>query len=243
VSNPNVLYDANAAGTCLQTVAQFARGCDATAEQGVDSTCRKLLVGTLPRGSACTSTQECAPDAGTASFCSGLFYDDRVVSGTGECAAMTDPSVTHGQAGDECVDTCDGTTPGGCIIADNSHPNAVPCFMSDGLYCPGAGLTCQPLLQLGQSCSRRSCIVGAFCDSGTCALQRSSGPCQRGADNCSSDSFCNAGQCELKRPLGSSCQSPEWCQVNQCVPGQTDNSATCGTNSLANDKACTGNLF
>ena len=244
---PNGVYDPEAAGACLQAVASVARGCDATAERVVDAACRALIIGTLPPGEACVSNKECSSAAGP-SICSGLAYENGFPSGTGVCAAAPDYSTPHGQLGDECVSTCQGTAqnPGGCIASDSRRPNAVPCFTSDGLYCPGVGLTCQPSRQVGESCTLHDCVAGAFCDAGTCAAQRSSGPCEAWIDACSPDSFCNAGQCELKRSNGSLCRSNEWCQVEQCVRPEVrtgDDSGICSTNSLANGKACTGALY
>jgi len=244
---PNGVYDPDAAGACLYAVASAARGCDATAEHLVEDACRALIVGTLPLGADCTSNQECV-SAEEPSICSGLKYENGFPSGTGVCAVKTVFSIPHGQLGDECLDTCQGSAEHalGCIASDSRRPNAVPCFTSDGLYCPGAGLTCQPSRQVGQSCTMHDCVAGAFCDAGTCAPQRSSGPCEAWIDACSSDSFCNAGQCERKRPIGRSCQSSEWCEVNQCVRPELrtgDGSGTCSTNSLANGKACTGALL
>lgn len=248
LANPDVVhYDAAAAGKCLQTIASIAHGCDASAEHALDAACRPIAVGTLALGDVCSLNEECAAVEGARVTCLGLHTSDGVVSGSGVCTSASDSQTPHGNMGDECVGTVDFTAdhyvPG--IVGDNRYPNAVPCFITDGLYCPAPGMTCQPLRELGQSCTPYSCVSGAFCDAGTCAARRSSGSCGPVDFPCSADSFCNSEQCELKRPLGAACKGDTWCQVKQCVYPETsnaDNSGTCSSNSLANEKACTGEL-
>ena len=240
VDNPNADYDAKAAGSCLEGLANVVRGCDAqVAEPTLDSTCSAIVIGQLALGATCKSNQECAQPGGQGVSCSGLTVDDGQTSGSGVCAARAaDPA--HGKAGDQCTDTCDGDT---CIVADSTRPDALPCFTSDGLYCHTPDFTCQPQAKLGESCSAHGCVSGAFCASGVCAAQRDTGPCEVGDDTCSPKSFCNEGQCELKRADGSPCSGGDWCQINQCVyPEVSTGQGTCSANSLANDKACSGAL-
>ena len=242
-----VRYDAHAAGACLQAVASLAHSCDATGGHSVDVSCRALLVGTQPPGAACTVTAECAASDSGKVHCTGASTEAGSSGSPGVCEVEQAVVVTHGKQGGQCLGTC--TLGGPCITSASNEPSALPCFTSDNLYCQMPRLTCQPLGQVGQGCSAGACVAGAFCDSGTCAAQRESGPCQVGGDTCSATSFCNSGSgnCEPKRANGSPCQEGSWCQMNQCVYPEPNGSGvsapgTCSSNSLANGKACSGGL-
>ena len=240
VDNPNIEYDPNAAASCLAAIASATRGCEVDgANTALAASCSEMLLGKLAPGAVCKSDQECAPVSGEAVHCSGLMDSDGVISGSGVCVALAPPQ--HGKTGDSCLDTCYQAS---CITGDSANSSLLPCFVSDGLACHAPDLTCQPLAKLGESCSTGECVSGAFCDSGVCAAQRDSGPCNVGDDTCARNSFCNeTGQCELKHPTGSSCTADEACQINHCVlPGGGTGLGTCSPNSLANDKACSGDL-
>ena len=240
VDNPNVEYDATAAGRCLAAIASAARGCEVDgANMALATSCVEMVVGNLAPGAVCKSDQECALVSGQQVRCSGLMDSDGVISGSGVCVALAPPQ--HGKAGDSCLDTCYHAS---CITGGSANANVLPCFVSDGLGCHAPDHTCQPLAKLGESCSTDECVSGAFCDSGVCAAQRDSGPCHVGDDTCTPNSFCNdTEQCELKHPAGSSCTADEACQINNCVfPAGGTGLGTCGPNSLANDKACSGDL-
>ncbi|MEO8903229.1 MAG: hypothetical protein ABI627_17040 [Polyangiaceae bacterium] len=217
-TQPNIRYDASAAGACVAAYGQYFKGCvqqnDATS---TESSCNLVFAGTIAPGEACTKSGECAATKDGSSSCQ---VEAASGNAQGVCvAARNDSSASspHGKLGEACVGSCEGNDncfgPG----AAGSAPSVTTwCFAADGLQCESATNTCQRLIVVGQSCDFAGCVTGAFCASGLCSA---------------------------KKPNGAACNGNRECSVERCVFSEPAGaSGTCGNKSLATTAACSGHL-
>lgn len=84
LGNPNVDYDAVAAGKCVAAISDLVRSCGAVDLDGLEQ-CDLVLVGKLPAGAACQKSVECAAPAGGNAYCD-------------QGACVTEPRGTAGDA-------------------------------------------------------------------------------------------------------------------------------------------------
>jgi len=184
---PNGTYDPAAAGECFQAIETAYTSCSRTLPAGSPAVaaCDRICTGSLPLGAACSSADECAPSAGGTVTCasSSATSLQRVCS-----------SMPRGKAGDPCGLTCAGSGSGqvcASVVTDPTQP-AVPrssgiCYQDDGLYCSAAATpTCQPVAPVGGPCEGffGSCVAGAYCAAGTCAVKKADGAACTAANEC-----------------------------------------------------------
>jgi hypothetical protein len=215
LANPNASYDANKGGACVAYAAQIAKACK-DADPGP---CDAVFTGTLPPGSACTSSSECAPPA------NGIVFCDQ-----NQC--VQEP---RGTLGSPCNETC--TEHGTAVSCSGSSSGSQgTCYTNDGFFC-GASHTCEKLTSLGQPCSYEGCVSGAYCDtsSGVCTAAKGIGqPCQD-YDQCVASAWCDvdAGTCAATKADGAACSSSAecangHCSTNRCGGGFVDASMCSG---------------
>ncbi|WP_437961307.1 hypothetical protein WME76_17830 [Sorangium sp. So ce119] len=194
----DVRFDPAAAEQCLTSIRTALPTCS-----GIESEpCDRIYVGTLAAGEACDRSDECAPIAGSRTYCLDV------------CKA-----VRRAAEGESCVRTCKSETECGHLPEEPPYDVMSlatwgDCFMEDGLACvggvcvraPGQGAAC---LQ-GVVCDR-----GLDCDSDTCVPIPTLGEaCTWG---CTPGSFCTYdGVCAAQLPLGEWCQDDKACSSGSC---------------------------
>jgi hypothetical protein len=148
-----IAFDCAAAQRCLAELSSAIRGCNAYDKAQLPD-CNHILVGTLPVGSTCAESQECAAPLDVSADCSF-----NVGGVTGKCTLA--PSAPRGKQGDICGESCDPY--GSCAIETGDPPPIVSCYQSDGLYCSDAR-TCAAIGGVGASCSsEQGCAPGVLC--------------------------------------------------------------------------------
>ena len=214
-TSPNIKYDANAAGSCVAAYASEVKSCKLD-ETVLNEACRTVFVGSLPPGAPCTVSDECSKSADGDAYCDTSSPS----SAQGTCVSLGSPGP-HGKQGETCGGTC---TSNSCSSSP-SPAGSVPlptCFNSDGLYC-GPDQTCQPLVALGQPCESDACKPGTFCKFSTTP----------------SGSF--QGACAAVQSAGAPCMQDEDCAGGLCMFGAGNTpTGICGSDTLANDKTCSG---
>ncbi len=232
-SSKNAVYDASAAGPCIDSVSAAFASC-----KGFDAVsavpCQKVFTGTQPAGAACTSSTECKPVANAEVYCehpSGAGGQ----AGSGQRTCTVKP---RGKKGDGCDETCTengnvtscGTSSGGGGAGGSggAPPSGnATCYTNDGLYCAGNGV-CAAMIPIGQPCPDYSgCVDGAYCDSGTCAAKRAAGSsCSSFSNECKDGTYCadpahtGTGTCTNKKADGQACSSFDECQSENCQNGK-----------------------
>lgn len=248
-SSNNTVYNAAAAGDCLDSVSAAFSSC-----KGFDSvsaaSCQQVFTGTQPAGSPCTSSTECKPVADADVYC------DRPLGGGGQggSAQGTCTVKPRGNKGDGCDETCTengnvtscSSSGGGGTGGSGGAPaggNAT-CYTNEGLYCDGNHV-CAALIPIGQPCVDYSgCVDGAYCESGVCtAKQAAGGPCTY-SDACKDGTYCAqatpgaSGTCANKKADGASCTSFDECQGGDCQNGK----CTSGGSSGISPSMCSGQM-
>jgi hypothetical protein len=234
-SSPLATYDSAAAGRCLDAAKASLQACKGLDDDTTNTACANIFVGTIPAGGSCTKNPECAGGA--------RCVPDTAAPMPAHCVASS-PAQAHGKVGQTCNGSC--VTVGSatdCFTAPSSG-NSLPastCYSSDGLHCSSQTQVCVAFAQIGQACEPQSCVAGAFCDAGTCAATRDSGPCLVAPDACSSKTFCDpSGQCLLKKADGAVCQESSECVDDNCSQ-DANGAGVCGTNAVTS-ALCAGNL-
>src|SRR5262245_20754819 len=157
--SPNVRYNAEAAGDCVDALKATTRCGDF--DEADTSACRRVFQGTLPIGAQCVDSDECREASGQFVSC---YSEDGVSPAV--CTLEESSSGTtsvHGKQGQTCAATCDEGDE--CDFASVPLPAPWPnepaplpvaqvvCYRDDGLYCSYAETTCQPLLEVGATCA------------------------------------------------------------------------------------------
>lgn len=220
--SPNVEYDPQSAGNCIEAVKQAAAGCSTLDIDGGQA-CLNVYRGKLPEGAECNSSIECAaPPVGDAS-CEGELQGV-----PGHCVVDK-----RGAAGDACYATCtqDGSSTG--CGSSGGDPKSASCYTNDGLYC-NAAYVCEKLAALGAACQNDGCVSGAYCDSGTCALLPVAGESCGNGYSCAPGAYCQGGSCMPTKSAGEACTSYDECGKADCQDG------VCKMASLASPGVCDG---
>lgn len=242
VGSKYATYDAQAAGACIDSVAQAMAAC-----KGLESfsapACNQIFTGTQAAGQPCDNDLACATPADAIVYCDTWSGGG---GGGGQGTCVVEP---RGKKGDACVDTCTGSpsdhncsSGGGSGGSGGSGGGSAACYSSDGLYCGGDG-TCDALIPIGQPCPYDDgCVVGAYCNSGTCAADKTVGSsCSLFSDICVDGAYCAApsgstsGTCEKLKAAGTACTSFDECQSSDCENGK----CTAGL-SIVSPKLCSG---
>ena len=208
-------YDGVLAAECVSKMAAQAAACDSI--EDISPECDAVFRGTLPPGSACTDTAECAPPEGGWADCDAL--------GDGKCAVFE-----RAGEGEPCLWTCrDGSSECWSDDAADDSPTLGYCERNDGLFCGdgvcqrvgevgarcasddgcgetaycGEDLRCAPLPADGEECSPFGfCARGLFCDlapdgsNAVCRPRLDVGEaCDESRDVCAGDAYCDQGVC------------------------------------------------
>jgi hypothetical protein len=233
VSNPKIMYDAAAAGACVEAYRIALTACtDEALSKQLNAACDGVFRGTVAPGGACSSTQECAPSPAGSVTCD-----------TGVCG-LSDGSISsdvHAKAGEACNATCSGDTNSyGCSGSTTmTIPGAGNCWVEDGLYC-GSSSACEVAPKIGQPCgSYTYCEAAAHCDNGSCVADSASGPCSS-SDACLAPSYCDlsspTGSCVPRKVNGAACNSSDECSGGECEQDH------CRKWTVANAASCAGLL-
>ena len=216
LGNPNVDYDAVAAGKCVAAISDLVRSCGAVDLDGLEQ-CDLVLVGKLPAGAACQKSVECAAPAGGNAYCD-------------QGACVTEP---RGTAGDARTMTCtEHGTSSGCTGGTSSGSGTAACYTNDGLYCNG---TCKPLPAIGEPCSYEGCVAGAYCDGSVCVATPKVGEPCGGGYQCPESSYCDAnGTCQAAKANGAACGEATECASSRCKSG------ICVVDQIASASLCSG---
>ena len=118
---------------------------------------------------------------------------------------------------------------------------------ADHVTCDAVSLVCVPLPKDwgGQACSvQGGCDIGEFCDNGTCAAQRDTGPCTPNisfsldASACKDSSYCdlNTSNCIPTKAEGAACAADGECTRGSCAGG------VCGPRIPVDADICAGSL-
>lgn len=248
LNKATVVYNASAAGACLDAYASTLRGCSETAidSQALVTACNAVFTGTLPAGAVCTLSEECLKPAGGQAYCnidtvastgsggaSGASSGGSSGGGSGGAMGTCVQEVPspHGKAGDACAGDCTATTSSvgcsGSAVPGTDTAATALCYRNEGLYCatsapttgtPAITQVCRPIGAIGSACSGNGCVDGAFCNAGTCAAQYDSGTCGAG--------------------FSDACSSKSYCDYANaylCVPRLADGAAcTSGDTCLSN---------
>ena len=241
---PGKTYDAAAAGGCLSAFKALLQSCSKSDDDTANDACAKIFVGSVPAGGACQQNSDCAGG--------NCVFDPSDPNGGSVCGTQT--GQAHAKAGEGCNGDCfemDGSedcssfgVAGGAGTAGGTASGTGTCFASDGLFCSTRSGVCTVFAQVGQACEEEGCVAGAFCDAGTCAAQRDSGPCDS-FEACSSKSYCDSAtnQCTAKKADGAACAEPSDCSSGDCSASAAGSGTqVCGTSSVASTSTCAGNL-
>jgi hypothetical protein len=221
--SPNVVYDAEKAGSCIEAVKQAAAGCSTLDVDGSQA-CMNVYKGQLPAGAECNSSMECAAPAGGDASCEG---EQQGVPG--HCVVDA-----RGMAGEGCHATCTEDGSSTSCGSSGGDPSSATCYTNDGLFC-NAAYVCEKLAAVGAACQSGGCVQGAFCDSGTCAPLPVSGESCGNGSECAKGTYCSSAMtCTATKSAGDSCASYDECGGASCEEG------VCQTESLASAAVCNG---
>jgi hypothetical protein len=203
-------YDANMAAQCLADTRQALEpGCESASLTNVTS-CRNVVVGTLPAGAPCNATAECAHDASSGASC--------VSSSGGKICAVQ----RRVGAGDACTQTCmQRGVALSCSGSGSQADEETRCFENDGLYCSNG--TCTAKVQLGEACDdSHACVTDAECSfqTQTCVPLATAGTACFVDSDCRSDLYCANDTCERKVSVGGACTSTSDCAGGSCLAGR-----------------------
>lgn len=219
------MYNAQAAGDCFAQLQATLSNCLNTA---VIPVCRTVCVGTLPAGSACTSSEDCATPTGD---------DVQCVTTSASSATSVCVVTPRGTLGSGCNSTCTTSADGSEIcsvmgVAAGSPVttgNAV-CHTSDGLYCSTADYSCQTIAAVGGSCPGY-CVSGAYCDmsKSMCMDKVAAGSACPTGNECMDGTYCNSSHvCAAPKATGQPCSLSPY---NECVGYCDPTTNICADNS------------
>lgn len=167
--------------------------------------CAGLLQGTLPAGSACASSLECADGL----YCRGLS-----ANGPGQCSA---PAAARAP----CATPEDNLA---TFTASRDDPRHREC---EGHCVRGR---CLPFAEAGELCAARSsCRPGLNCLAGRCAdrpMAAIGEPCTGGGD--CAQGFCQDGVCAAFKERGAPCRLPFECRGRVCEKAAGAAQGVCG---------------
>jgi hypothetical protein len=251
VDPASTAFDPQAAGDCLAQISAVLQGCVYTGTDNPIPACDRMLVGVLPLGASCTSSDQCmSGDCG---------YPDFAMPGA-VLQCITAAVRSHGHAGDPCSSTCTEEPGGGTACAATGSAGAggadgpggsggapaqpVDCYTNDNLYCGTTQKTCSVLPAVGAACADGQCQAGAYCDTlgtGLCALAQGNNPCSNDSE-CAMGSYCPLGMptfngCSPRLADGAACTNGGGCLSGGC------NSGLCGPPTVASTRTCSGDLF
>lgn len=223
---PNIKYDEQAAGNCIDAVKKALPGC---VESDLPD-CEAVIQGTLPAGATCTKSAECAEPAGGGAYCE---KPDGATQGT----CVQEP---RGKLGDGCSSTC--TEKGSSTMCEGGGGTGgtgggtsgnASCYTNDGLYCEG---TCKPVIPLDGACEYSGCVTGAYCAQGKCTALPGPGSSCAQSYECAPGAYCDetTTTCQAAKQDGQPCQYSGECASDSC------NNGTCGPDTLANQLLCNG---
>jgi hypothetical protein len=234
LADPKVVFDAAAAGTCIEAYRKAVTGCtDLSLEDATVTECQGVFRGTVAEGGACTEDTECAAAA-------GAIY---VYCNYGVCTrGDSDVTSMRSKVGEPCSETCeaDGDSLGcGSGGGTTSGPpaGAGACFKNDGLYCT-TDYVCAPIPKLGEACrDGYVCEAAAYCDGATCLSRTATGPCPN-VSACLSTSYCDYATrvCIPLKDDGAACGEGSECASQRCDDG------FCHEWTLAGANACAGSF-
>jgi hypothetical protein len=230
LANPNVVFDEQVAGQCIDAYAAALRACT---EQNVATgeACEGLFRGTVELGGACGESSECIQSPEQPATCD-----------TGVCVAdelyFSPYDLEPAALGEPCSATCEGDIDGSssCSGTSTANPSAGPCWVNDGLICGSTGV-CMPAPQVGEPCPQYFCTAGAYCASGTCQPASSDGPCTDSV-SCLPTSYCDfaTSLCTPRKPDGEACNADDECLGGACEADR------CRVWSVASAESCAGLL-
>jgi hypothetical protein len=227
------------AGKCIDAWVSLYSGCGSNDDVDPTETCDHVFLGTVPEGGDCTTGLDC--------------LDSTLTCFNGSCEQSTLPpdvsKAAHAKLGDPCNGACrSGALYRGVPVTECSpygDPSSLGCFASDHLTCDPTNLTCVVLPKVGQPCTVQSgCEAGEFCDNGTCAAQRDTGPCSGNPgytliqSACKDTSYCDPQSmvCLALKAEGAACAQDVECAKGYCTEG------VCGPPAPVNADTCAGTL-
>lgn|GEM_PF-1515434 len=230
-------YDPAGAARCLCALQQELASCQQL-DEAVETACRGISVGTLPVGSNCTRSVDCAPP--------GYCKTDPNQVDSPTCTDDGGSNYPHGNAGDPCRGSCDSEQQS-CFAIGSKPIGDKYCYRSDGVHCALDTNLCKPLGQVGEPCTPfgNSCASGEYCNTaGKCAAQTESGQCSDGGSAaCTSDSYCLGGQCRGPRKAdGEPCLQSVECAGNICAGADGETPGSCTRETAASGHRCEGGL-
>ncbi|HYQ00491.1 MAG TPA: hypothetical protein VER96_17560 [Polyangiaceae bacterium] len=228
---PGVEYDSGAGARCVAAYESLLETCSPITVEALNA-CATLFTGTIPLGSACSSTAQCAPvSPGEGVYCTSRDGGPTV------CTAFP---TAHAQLGARCGGTCDN--PDHC---SSSSANTI-CFLEDGLECDPLTSKCKKPAALGEECGpgQSQCAIDAFCNERyVCEAPRASGSCQSSEVKCSTASYCKSGQCSPKEVDGTPCIYPEECGSSYCDLSSGTGHCAVYVRKLATADTCIGQVL
>ena len=210
--NLQTVFDPDRAAQCIDDWSNAACPSYPTLGFNYKHNC-DVFRGLVPAGGACRSEIECAFGPGDDAVCSD-----------GICEVLSNP---HAKLSEPCGGTCrQESSVQGCEagFAGNEDPSLERCYTREGLQCAHTGdtWTCQPLLDVGDSCADESqgCVHGAHCDreSLVCTLHSEDGPCGDD-DACTPNAYCDLDldHCVVSGiPIGEACNADQDCLSGTC---------------------------
>ncbi len=231
-----LVYDAQAAGTCLASSGTFFEGClPATlshwAERPVQAACTHVFVGKAKEGETCQKDDDCAPTFGASVGCG------RVVGATdGTCRKI--PRASSGSSCNlkpeapfvdcddrsECVlgssgSICLGPVAkgGSCSFGATGPGTVATGTCDDGLACDSVKHLCLPPAESGEDCTR-ACAKGLVCTyfegySRCMPLPKDGERCN---GQCAGSARCILGVCGAPRAIGEPCSNQNDCASTYC---------------------------
>ncbi|MCX4242397.1 Dickkopf N-terminal cysteine-rich domain-containing protein [Paraliomyxa miuraensis] len=203
IANGTVIYDASAAGTCLDAIRNAT--CEGFLDTFAEESCERVFQGTIDNGNACFISEQCVSQYCQATECTMACCQGTCIAPPPEAAVGQDCT---GEA--FCVDGayCDYET-GLCAAekaAGETCPGGYEC--RSGLSCISG--VCDPGPGEGAACADFQCAAPFACDidSMTCQRLRGEGEaCNPEASICALGLSCDAGSntCAVPGGVGSSC--------------------------------------
>lgn len=203
-------YDAAGASTCLARL-RDAKACDFYDAQDA---CTGVLTeaggnGSVPVGSPCKSSPDCAASAEGVTSCFGINGD------APRCRVTVDGA--EGAA-------CDGTKNGRGVWFLGPGPGTkdrvVVCDQAAGLVCGGPSSVCFRRGDAGAACSTSADCSSERCHAGACQARAAvGGSCQ--SASCVEAAYCDDAQlCADKLPPGAACATSGQCLRGDCDGGR-----------------------
>ncbi len=191
----SVIYDADAAATCLSRLSSCERASVFGLTSAAGAACSNVFRGTVPAGGACTNRVQCA---------------------SGSCNLACDPQTC-------CEGTCVGDTPTFVYVKlGEACGSGRVCTDSQ---CDDATKTCVELKAVGSACNEGFECEGQLCTNNVCAQPVATGGACTSDDECASFSdICSSAtkKCAPMGLTGDACVDDGDCSpVYACGSGKT----------------------